>query len=69
MMWIDVKERLPQDREWIVYTNNIWFDASRYYSANNGYVRDDSTIKWPDVTHWMPLDFPKNRNIELYDER
>jgi len=58
--WIPVSERLPKDRQFVIYwIENAGFAGvgrfdpdSRMYHGSGGWVNQD------DVSHWMPLSAP-----------
>lgn len=59
MNWIYKQKQLPKKNQWIIYTNGVWFEVARYFGKNNKpCIRENSSIPWHEVSHWMPLEFP-----------
>ena len=53
--WISVKDRLPEEYQFVIATNGKEVKEARFFHAGNrgGYVFNNITL--PNVTHWMPL--------------
>lgn len=53
--WISVKERYPDDLEYVIVTNMKQVIMCRYYAFDKSFVLSDKTLY---VTHWMALPSP-----------
>jgi hypothetical protein len=60
MEWIDVKEKLPPQGDWVIIgsATKKCVDYGAYFREKFYMCADDQPVNW--VTHWMPLPEPPN---------
>jgi hypothetical protein len=64
MTWISVKDRLPEEGEWIIYSAGLplFTYVGRYCDENDPMPSLPSWLKWEQIKYWMPLpESPKEK--------
>lgn len=56
--WIPVSERLPEDREYVLFFDNIDMVHYGYLCAGDRWIDRCNEMYYYHVTHWMPLPQP-----------
>jgi hypothetical protein len=71
MDWISVKDRLPEDTEWIIgYSDDVYFFKFKETTTKRAKIRKgqfesfDESFVDDNVTYWMPLPKPPKEGIE-----
>lgn len=67
MKWISVKDKLPEENEWIIVGSSVWeYTDMGIYLVNGNEDRfvnpDLDYFIFKEVTHWMPMPLPPEVN-------